>query len=236
MTIPVYIGFDHRQFVSYTVLHSSIMANSTKPVSITPLCLPNLPITRTGLTPFTFTRFLVPWLQNYKGWALFLDADMLVLGDIAELFSHANDDFALMVVKNPKRFEWASAILFNCGHPDNTTLTPEYVEDEKNNPFKFQWLYGDQIGALPSEWNHLVGYDAPREDAKLIHYTMGIPAYEETKMCEYSQQWHHYHKMTNSTSPWKVLMAQSVHATHLPDGRVLPHFHPDVIAAQKASA
>lgn len=231
-TLPIYIGFDHRQVVSYTVLHTSILSAAKKPVAITPLALPTLPITRAGLTPFTFSRFLVPWLQHYKGWALFLDSDMIVLGDIAELFDAADDKYALMVVKNQKRFEWASAILYNCGHPANAALTPAYVDNPKTNPFSFEWLLDvSLIGDLPLEWNHLVGYCAPRSDAKLVHYTMGVPAFEETKMCEYANEWRQLHRVSNMTVPWVELMGNSVHAVHTEDGRVLPKFHPDLKAA-----
>jgi len=231
--LPIYIGFDHRQVVSYSVLHTSIITNTSKPVSITPLLLNTLPLTRTGLTPFTFSRFLVPWLHGPNGWALFLDSDMLVLGDVSELFALADESKALMVVKNPRRFEWASLILFNCSHEAHQALTPEYIENPKSPLFHFEWLKEDQIGSLPSEWNHLAGYDTPRLGAKLIHYTMGIPAFEETLRSEYSAEWQAFQRITNSTMPWRDLMGQSVHATHMPDGRILPHFHPDVKAAQQ---
>lgn len=232
----VFIGFDHRQVISYTVLQHSIIARTSKAVAITPLCLPNLPIKRSGLTPFTFTRFLVPGLCGYDGWALFMDSDVIVLADIMELFALADDQYALMVSKNPQKFEWASVILWNCGHPANQALTPEEIENSANNPFKFGWLGNDDlIGEFPGEWNHLVGYDAPRENAKLVHFTMGIPVYEETEMSEYADEWKAEHKAANSALPWAQLMGPSVHACHLPDGRALPWFHPDVKALQKAS-
>lgn len=227
----IFIGWDHRQPISYNVLQHSILIRASKPVAITPLVLPTLPIKRTGLTPFTFTRYLVPWLCDFDGWALFLDSDILVLGDVVELFSMINDDYAVMVAKNPKRFEWASAILWNCGHEANKELTPDYVADETKNPFKWGWLGGGDsslIGEFPGEWNHLVGYDEPRSDAKLVHYTMGIPGYEETQMSEYADAWRMEHQAMNSAAPWSQLMGQSVHACHLPDGRVLPWLHPDV--------
>ena len=69
-----------------------------------------LPLKRMGLTPFTYSRFLVPQLCNYEGWALFLDLDMLVQGDIAELFDLADESQAVMVVKSNARFEWASVM------------------------------------------------------------------------------------------------------------------------------
>ena len=59
---------------------------------------------------------------------------------------------------------------------------------------------------------------------------------EETSMSEYADEWNQVHQAVNSSIPWASLMAQSVHATHMPDGRALPHFHPDVMAMQKMSA
>lgn len=235
--LSIYIGWDHRQPISYNVLQHSLLRRSSRPVSICPLVLGTLPLDRVGLTPFTFSRYLAPWLQGFEGWALFMDADVLALGDIAELFDLADEQYAVQVVKNPRTFEWASVMLWNCGHPENKALTPEYVGDKGSNPFKFSWLGGSEselIGDLPREWNHLVGYDEPRDDAKLVHYTMGIPPFEETRMCEYADAWLEEHQSMNGSVPWVQLMGNSVHATHLPDGRVLPHFHPDVKSAAAA--
>ena len=63
--------------------------------------------------------------------ALFLDIDFLALGDVAELFALNDERYAAMVSKNPKKFEWASMIMFNCGHPANRILTPDFVDDAK---------------------------------------------------------------------------------------------------------
>ena len=231
--LRVFIGFDHRQPVAMNVLQFSLFRRASKPVAITPLVLPTLPIKRQGLTPFTFSRFLVPWLCDYRGWALFLDIDFLALGDVAELFALADDRYGAMVSKNPKRFEWASLILFNCGHPENRVLTPEYVDDADRcrSPHTMDWLAPDQVGALPSEWNHLVGYDAPRDDAKFIHFTQGMPIYEETVGCEYRDQWLAEHKAANSARKWSELMARSVHAGKTADGRIVAKLHPDALPA-----
>jgi lipopolysaccharide biosynthesis glycosyltransferase len=218
----VFIGYDHRQPVSYNVLQQSIFTNSSKPVSITALKLDQLPLERQGLTPFTFSRFLVPWLCNYQGWALFLDIDILVKGDIAELFSHCNDDYAIMVSKNELRFEWASVMLFNCGHKANRVLTPKYVETA-DRLHQISWCKEEVIGDFPREWNHLVGYDKRRDDAKLIHYTQGVPCFPETIESEYAEDWHNEHKRVNSAYPWYELMGNSIHAG-VKDGKVVPKF------------
>ncbi len=218
--LKVFIGYDNRQPVSYNVLQQSIFRNSSVPVSITALNIDQLPLKRTGLTPFTFTRFLVPYLCEYQGWGLFLDIDMLVKGDIAELFSLADDKYAVMVSKNKLRFEWASAMLFNC--PLNRCLTPEYIETA-DRLHQISWCNDEEIGDLPREWNHLVGYDEARNDAKLVHYTQGIPCFPETLTSEYADDWHKEHRMVNSSLPWMELMGNSVHAG-IKDGKVVPKF------------
>lgn len=235
----IFIGYDHRQPISYNVLQHSIIARTSKPVSITPLKIDTLPIERMGLTPFTFSRWLVPWLCDYAGWALFIDSDMLVMDDIIELMDMADDRYALMATKNPDpklAFEWPSVMLWNCGHEANKVVDPAFVQLKSNNPYKLGWLGGYEsalVGTLPREWNHLVGYDEPREDAKLAHYTMGAPIFPETEASEYREPFLEEHKMMNSAAPWNQLMARSKHATHLPDGQILPHFHPAVLEYKK---
>src|SRR5690349_18814346 len=233
--LRIFIGYDHRQAISYNVLQFSLFRRCSKPVLISPLYLPTLPITRTGLTPFTFSRFLVPWLCGFQGWAMFLDIDYLCRADLAELFALTDDRYAVMVSKNVKKFEWASMIMFNCGHPSNRILTPEYVQDAKQcrQPHAIDWLPDALVGDLPREWNHLVGYDAPRADAKLVHYTQGMPIFEETKGSEYAEDWKKEHAKANQTMGWQDLMARSVHSAKTADGRIVAKLHPDAMAESR---
>lgn len=206
--LRVFIGYDPRQVVAYTVLQNSILRHATQPVSITPLILSTLPITRKGLTPFTFSRFLVPWLCDYQGMGLFLDADILALRDITELFDLAKEqDAEVSVVQNALRFEWSSMMVFDCAKCK--VLTPEFVQANQDI-MKMSWAA--HIGSLPSEWNHLVGYDRARPSASLVHFTQGIPCWPETKDCEYSAEWQAELAVTNYASTWEALMGNSVHA------------------------
>lgn len=219
--LKIFIGYDERQPVSFTTLAQSIIAQSTEAVSIIPLKLNTLPLKRFGLTPFTYSRFLVPYLCNYEGWALFLDVDIVLNGDVSELFKLADETKAVQVSKNEHKFEWASVMLFNCAHLANKMLTSEYIEGA-DSLHTIAWCKPEEIGDLPREWNHLVGYDAPKE-AKLIHYTQGIPAYIETIECEYADLWHHWHQYSNYTQPWEKLMGGSIHAVEV-NGRKMPKF------------
>lgn len=224
--LKVFIGYDHRQPVSYNVCQHSIFTQSSQPVSITPLVYDQLPITRTdGLTPFTFSRFLVPYLCNYQGWALFLDLDIILVDDIAKLFALADDKYAVMIVNNPDpkmAFERASVMLFNCAKCK--ILTPEFINDTSNKGLhQIQWADPSEIGELPHEWNLLIGYDEKNPDAKLLHYTQGVPCFKQTIVGDYAEEWHAIHKHMNHAQPWQELMGNSVHAA-VARGQLVPKF------------
>lgn len=204
----VYIGVDPRTPVSYNVLQWSIVRRSSRPVAIVPLVLPTLPISRAGLTDFTFSRFLPPALSGYQGKSVFLDADMLMLGDVSELFDLATDEHSVWVVKNEKKFEWPSLMVFNNDQCRN--LTPDFIEDETNNPADFTWA--ESVGELPAEWNFLVGYDQVGALPKLIHYTAGIPGFAETVSFDFAKEWINEKEAMNQNCSWLELMGDSVHA------------------------
>ncbi len=212
--IRVFIGFDGREDVAFSVLAHSIHRNASQPVSIAPVMLSQLAgVYRREVNPlqstqFSFSRFLTPWLCGYEGWAVFMDCDMLVLDDIARLWALRDERYAVQVVKHvhvPKeevkflgavqtKYEkknWSSVMLMNCAKC--TALTPEYVNTATGLQLhQFKWLDDDSlIGELPSRWNHLVGYDPPRKDASLVHYTIGGPYFEEYAQCEYAREWWH---------------------------------------------
>lgn len=204
----IFIGVDPRSPVSYNVLQWSIIRRASKPAQIIPLVLPQLPITRQGLTHFTYSRYLAPYLCSYRGKSLFMDSDMLMLGDVAELFELS--DAPVAVVKSEQRFEWSSLMLFN--NEKCTALTPEYINEETSQPGNFTWAA--EVGELPAEWNHCVGYDEPKA-AKLVHFTMGIPKFPECRQSEYAAEWHAEYESMTGTVSWYELMGESVHAKHV---------------------
>jgi hypothetical protein len=229
--LRVFIGFDDRQPLSLNVLQYSIFRRSSWPVQISPLVIEQLPITRRGLTPFTFTRFLVPWLCNYEGWALFMDCDMLVRDDIAKLFAMADDRYAVMVTKNRMRLEWASVMLFNCARC--RVLTPQYVSTAEGL-HGINWVQEVEIGALPPEWNHIVGYDPPRPGAANVHYSQGMPLMPEVQGCEYSSEWMEECKDANRMASWETLMGSSVHAVVV-NGKKIPRLKAPAGTAELSS-
>ncbi len=216
--MKVFVGYDTREDIAYQVCKHSIESKQSD-ASVRPLKQQELRdagwytrgIDKLASTEFTFTRFLIPELCNFKGWALFMDCDMILKTDIKELFDQADDQYAVMCVQHDyspsattkmdgqqqtvyPRKNWSSVMLFNCGHKSNQTLTQDLV----NNPdvtgaylHRFSWLKDKEVGELSPEWNWLVGHYKEPEDGtpKLIHYTEGGPWFENYRNCEYHQDW-----------------------------------------------
>jgi hypothetical protein len=214
--VKVFIGYDIRQPIAFQVLAHSIWSFSSKPVEIVRLDIRQMPIKRTSLTEFTYSRYCPPYLMGYEGTALFLDADMLLLDDIWKLDAIARDmPHSVCLVKNKLRFEWPSLMYFH--NERCRALTPELIETGK--PQTFDWAkYG--VGELPPEWNHCIGYDTHNPNAKLAHYTAGVPCWPETKNCRFAKEWATVAKDASSTVPWADLMAKSVHAELVTSGRI----------------
>ena len=215
--INVFIGYDSKEKVAFNTLSYSILKNSTKPVAITPIYLNNIKDDfvreRTALssTEFSFSRFMIPHLMNYQGWALFMDCDMILLTDIQELFDQADEKYAVMCVHHdytPReglkmdgqkqsiypRKNWSSVMLFNCGHPSNKQINSSVVNDTNITGkylHRFSWLKDSEIGELSHEWNWLTDWYKEPEDGKpkLLHYTEGGPWFENYRDCDYHKEW-----------------------------------------------
>lgn len=207
--MKIFIGYDKRQPLAFNVCRSSIERRASKRVQIEPLMLDWMPVKRRGLTDFSLTRYLVPYLCGYEGMALFMDPDMILLDDIHKLLEHYDEKHAVSVVKSQPRFEWPSLMLFN--NTKCRELTLDLVGC--GAPQKLEWA--ESVGELPTEWNHCVGYDKPNPNAKLVHFTQGIPCWPETQNCEFADAWRREAKFAGGTVSWQELMGNSVHAQHM---------------------
>jgi lipopolysaccharide biosynthesis glycosyltransferase len=211
--IPIFIGYDPREAIAYHVCTNSIIRHCSQPVAISPLALniiKDYKETHTdGSNHFIYSRFLVPHLMGYNGWAIFIDGDMLLRDDIEKLWSLRDESKAVMVVKhdyqtrlaekylgskneNYTRKNWSSVILWNCAHLANQIITPEFIQTATGaQVHRFSWLDENLIGELPKEWNWLdIEYDY-NSDAKLVHYTLGTPCFHEfASQGSFANEWH----------------------------------------------
>lgn len=209
--LTVFIGADPRQPLAYTVCASSVLRHASKRVRVEPIGLyPWVTnFRRRGLTSFTFARYLCPAICGYYGYSIFMDGDIIVRGDIHELFAigRANPECGVSVASHVPPFERPSVMVFNnrlCRR-----LTREYVDNPQSVPQSLAW--SEKVGTLPPEWNHCVLWEPHREDAKLIHFTCGLPCWPETKNSPHADKWLEELRYATSTATWTELMGRSIH-------------------------
>ena len=214
--MKVFVGYDDREDIAYKVCEYSIKRKNKK-TEVVPLKQEDLNEAKLywrekdplSSTAFTFTRFLVPALMNYEGWAIFCDCDIVWMIDPAEIMKYADKKYAVMVVKHDytppeglkmdgqkqlpyPRKNWSSVILWNCSHPSNKKVTPDLVNTETGQYLhRFNWLKNEEIGELSHHWNWLVNhYHEPKDGSPhVIHYTEGGPWFDNYKHCEYGYHW-----------------------------------------------
>ena len=222
--LKIFVGWDSREDIAFRACKQSIIETASVDVEVIPLKQKRLRDAelywrekdKLASTEFTFTRFLIPELMEFKGWALFIDCDFIALDDVKKLFDCADDKYAVMCAQHdytPKpgmkmdgkqqtlypRKNWSSMVLWNCGHPSNQRLTKEAV----NNPeidgkylHRFSWLNDEEVGELSHEWNWLVGWYTEPQDGKpkFLHYTEGGPWFPEYYNCEYASEYYKYER------------------------------------------
>lgn len=211
--IPVWTGFDRREAIGWHAFTASVLENTREGVAFYPLQGRS-----DGTNAFTRARFLIPVLQRGQGFAIFADAaDMICVGDIAELWELADPSKAVQVVKHhystrhPRKYRgtameaensqyerknWASLMIVNCRHPawqDAGRL----IQAPTIDLLQFKWIADEDIGSLPMEWNWLVDEYGHNSAAKVLHWTAGIPAWDAYRDAPMAATWEKYHRLAN---------------------------------------
>jgi hypothetical protein len=215
--IRIFIGHDPREEVGTHVFTSSLLQHCTQPVSITPLHKPVLETAfgqkfAQGSNAFTMSRFLVPALADFVGRAVFVDgADMLCRADIADIVREADPFLPVSVVKHEyktrnnvkylgtkmeaenldyDRKQWASVMVMNCWHLSWRRLSPDRVaEMSLLDLLQFKFLQDDQIGELRPEWNWLADEHGFNAEAKIAHFTAGVPGFPAHADVAHGDEW-----------------------------------------------
>jgi len=210
--VKVYVGFDQVEAIAYHVFCQSVLEKSSLPIEFSPLSIGSLldykEVHKDGSNQFIYSRFLTPYLCSFSGWAMFADGDMVCNADIAELWALRDESKAVQVVKHDyktkqkvkylgnknedyPRKNWSSLVLWNCEHPANKVLTPEFVSEKPGSYLhRFSWLSDDLIGDLPKEWNWLAIEYPNNPGAKIVHYTLGTPCFKEYSKSSMAALWY----------------------------------------------
>ena len=217
MNFKCFVGYDSKEDIAYRVCKYSLLKRSTINLKVLSLKLDELiskklytrNVDPLASTQFTYSRFLVPKLAGYKGWALFCDCDFIFLEDISKLIKDLDNSKAVYCVKHdytPKekhkmdgqkqtiypRKNWSSFILYNCSHPSTKNLTVEKVNKESGAYLhQFKWCKDNEIGSLDERWNYLEGWTSNHNKAKpfAVHFTRGGPWFSEWQDVEFANEW-----------------------------------------------
>ena len=168
--VDIVVGFDPREAVAYHTFTQSVIENSSIPVRFMPLGIRFLSnykeVHKDGSNDFIYSRFLVPYLMNFNGWAIYADGDMICLEDINKLWDLRNENYAVQVVQhkyetkvtkkywgnkneNYPRKNWSSVIIWNCEHEKHKILSPNFIQNQTGSFLhRFHWLNDDEIGNI----------------------------------------------------------------------------------------
>ena len=206
--IRIFAGYDERETQGYETFCASVKQYASQSFEINRVSGDQ----RDGTNAFTYARFVIPQLCDYKGWALFMDgSDMLMRADVAELWALRDENYAVQVVKHdyktkhPRKYigtemeadnldyprkNWSSLVLWNCAHLENKRITEKFVRFAGGSFLhRFAWIPDRLIGELPIEWNWLVKEYPYNAAAKVAHFTLGIPSFTNYQDCDYSNEW-----------------------------------------------
>jgi hypothetical protein len=228
----IWIGFDPREAAAFAVARSSAQRRMTEQLPISGIVLDQLverglyrrevrvqysngnkvlwdPISDAPMsTEFAISRFFTPILAK-RGWALFVDSDVLIRATLSRLFAQLDDHYAIYCVKHPeiqnepgvkmtgqpqvpyKRKNWSSVVCWNCDHPANKALTLDMLNSVPGRDLhRFCWLDDNAIGELAPEWNYLVGVSPrPAVMPRIVHFTLGVPLLDGRSDCEFADEW-----------------------------------------------
>jgi len=179
--IRIFVAATPAEWLPMRVLEFSIREHSSLPVELSAIYSHQRPIPQpNGLenrarTPFSFQRFLIPELCQFKGRAIYMDADMQVFDDIEGLWNQPFSDNHLLTVASstPGRRPQFSVMVLDC-ECLNWKIEDIVAELDsgalKYRTLMFEMSVAKKIGySVPVTWNSLEQYNAGQ--TSLLHYT-----------------------------------------------------------------
>lgn len=180
--VRIYIGATESEMLPAKVLEYSIRKHASMTIEAYPLHQSGIKIPlpkdpqRRPRTPFSFQRFLIPALTQYRGRAIYVDSDMQVFKDIRALWTLPLKGADLLTVKEPHasgRRPQFSVMVLNC-----ETLAwdiDEIVRGLDEGRFTYESLVYEMCltknirAEIEPQWNALERYSA--RDTALLHFT-----------------------------------------------------------------
>ena len=216
--LNLFVGYDPNEIVGFHVFIQSVLSRTDpNKVCITPVWGSKGDASNT----FSRARFEIPARMRFQGIAVWADgSDMLCRANILELPDLLESGCDVAVVpheystKYPTKFlgqsnddyprkNWSSLMVMNCGNYPWRKLSAEYVAKSTSaHLHRLEFLKDERITYLPKEWNWLVGEYEYNPNAKLAHFTVGLPCWQQYAKWDYADEWRAELKALNHFDPW----------------------------------
>jgi hypothetical protein len=175
MAIKVFIGTEEAQWLPTEVLKHSARRRSSQEIEFRELKEIPLNLKLKMYTGFSFYRFSIPEACQFQGRAIYLDADILVLSDLALLFNQDLKGKGVLARPQTSETWYTSVMLLDCAQLKHWKIHEWVTLINANIASYHGTMWGDSnglnhkdFGPLEQSWNHLDRADA---STKILHYT-----------------------------------------------------------------
>jgi hypothetical protein len=227
-TLRIFVGCDPNNcdLEQMMVLDYSVHKHTRQPVAITWMQLSHDPHSawysdhETGsgwhtehwATPFSGFRWAIPESCNFKGRAIYMDTDVIVLCDVAELWSHPMHADAIVAAKGGNSSARLCTCVWDCEKARSHLPPLEVIRSDPDSHKKLMQLIKQRpqlIQPYLDSYNNIDGEDLPIERIKILHYSdMG----------------------TQFSHKYALPRLEAAGQKHWFDGRIMPHPRPELAA------
>ncbi len=170
-------------------------------------------------TAFSLYRWSIPELMGYSGYAIYLDADQIVLSDIGELWAsdilYPNKEASVWCTHQGLRFE-TSVMFIDCTKAKDQFpsrgLIQSQLELDADRTYYKRLMWGQELSqkpqVIPIHWNHLNFYE--KQWTCLLHYTI-----------EHQQPW--YKPSHTLTWLWEKELVSALKSGYVTKSDILHH-------------
>ncbi|MFN3826430.1 MAG: glycosyltransferase [Micavibrio sp.] len=185
--VKVFIGTDVSQLGAAEVLRQSILETSSVPVHVETMERVHIPqpkdVRQSQRTGFSFSRWVIPELCDYKGRAIYIDADMMVFTDIKELWDWDMQGGTIAIVDGRDTSycaDWAkgnknetSVMVIDCAKAKWSLAS---LVEGLDGQYDYKQMMSDLCfmdeseicRTIPRRWNAMDFWD---KSVSLLHYT-----------------------------------------------------------------
>ena len=225
-TIKVFVGCDPNNcdLEQMMVLDYSIHKHTSAPVEIVWMQLSKDPQSfwysnpKTGEgwnttkwpTPFSGFRWAIPEYCDFSGRAIYMDADVIILDDLAELWHHPIEGKSIVAAKTKADMTRLCTCVWDCSNAKGIIAPVANLRADAKSHKKMMKLLKSKpalIEPYQDSYNCVDGEDLAIEDIKILHYS------------DMGTQFSHKHSLPRLSEEG---------STHWFDGEIMPHPRQDL--------